>query len=414
VIAGNEPTPSDGHLKDNIAHFARLLRACGLPIGSGQIIDALAAVEAVGITRRSDFYWALHAVLVSRGTHRDLFDQAFRVFWRNPHLLDQLPDNEGESTSLESSDSGETIHRRLGEALAKAGDHDQPRVERQEFDASLTWSADEVLRSKDFEQMSTDEMRRARRLMAQLRLPLLELPTRRFRSHPRGARVDMRATLRGALRGGPGSIPLKFRQRVIRPTPLVILCDISGSMSKYSRMLLHFAHALTTDRDRVHSFVFGTRLTNVTRYLRARDIDKAMDDLGNHVQDFDGGTRIGECLRDFNYTWSRRVLGGGAVVLLITDGLDRDAGVGLGPEIARLQRSCRRLIWLNPLMRYEGFEPRSSGMRTLLPHVDELRKVHNMESLAALCDALASAPVKQDAALRDWRAMARDLAGPAV
>ena len=202
-----------------------------------------------------------------------------------------------------------------------------------------------------------------------MRLPIMEMPTRRFRANPAGARADMRATLRKALRGNTDVIMLQRRTRRTRRPPLVIICDISGSMSRYSRMLLHFMHAMTNDRDRVHTFLFGTRLTNITRHLRHKDVDVALAKVGEAAEDWSGGTRIGHCLHEFNRYWARRVLGQGAVVLLITDGLDRDGGEGLGAEIERLHMSCRRLIWLNPLLRYDGFAPKSQGIRTMLPHV---------------------------------------------
>jgi hypothetical protein len=214
----------------------------------------------------------------------------------------------------------------------------------------------------------------------------------------------MRATLRASLRSGPDSIPLRRREKRRRHPPLVILCDISGSMSRYSRMLLHFMHAVTNDRDRVHTFLFGTRLTNVTRHLKQRDIDVALERVGEAVGDWAGGTRIGTCLGEFNRLWSRRVLSQGAIVLFISDGLDRDAGEGLDHEMERLHKSCRRLVWLNPLLRYEGFEPRSLGMRAIMPHVDEFRPVHNLESLAALADALSRAGARREEGVSRWLA----------
>jgi uncharacterized protein len=266
----------------------------------------------------------------------------------------------------------------------------------------MTFSDRELLQKMDFEQMSADEVARAKQLIRRMTLPLMDVTTRRFQPDPRGARADMRATLRAALRSG-GIIALKRKSRRTRPPPLVILCDISGSMSRYSRLFLHFMHAVTNDRDRVYTFLFGTRLTNTTRLLRYRDVDVALDKVASAVEDWSGGTRIGQCLGEFNRRWSRRVLAQGAVVLFITDGLDRDAGAGLGPEMDRLHKSCRRLIWLNPLLRYEGFAPKSLGMRAILPYVDEFRPVHNLESLGELVSALSRpAPRRLDAAAA-WR-----------
>ncbi|MCY4285648.1 MAG: VWA domain-containing protein [Thiotrichales bacterium] len=382
-----------GHLGANLMHFARTLRAAGLPIGSGAVLDALRAVEAVGVTRRDDFYWTLHAVFVRRADQRPLFDEAFHVFWRNPKLLERVTSLLLPTIHVPPQGDARPLSRRLSEALFAGAEREARTREAEkeiEFDATLTWSDREVLRSRDFEQMSAVELATAKAAIARLRLAIPPAPTRRYRPHPRGSLVDMRTTLRRSLRSGSGTVELARRKRRQRPSPLVVLCDISGSMSRYSRVLLHFAHALARDRTRVSSFVFGTRLTNITRQLRDRDVDAAVERASAEVADWDGGTRIGPCLDTFNREWSRRVCGQGAVVLLITDGLDREVGEGVGPGAERLRKSCRRLIWLNPLLRYERFEPKAAGMRALLPHVHELRPVHNLENLEDLCTALVT------------------------
>jgi uncharacterized protein with von Willebrand factor type A (vWA) domain len=224
-------------------------------------------------------------------------------------------------------------------------------------------------------------------------LPIPAVPTRRFKPSHAGAKVDMHATMKKMVRRG-GVIDLQKKRRAIRHPPLVILCDISGSMATYARMLLHFIHVITSDRDRVHTFLFGTRLTNVSREMAHRDPDVAFARVARIVQDWSGGTRIGQTLGEFNRLWSRRVLAQGAVVLLITDGLDRDGGAGLAAEMERLQHSCRRLIWLNPLLRYDAFEPKSAGIRAMLPYVDDFRPVHNLDSLASLVAALVAPPAR--------------------
>ncbi len=381
----------EGALTANLMHFARALRAAGLPIGPGRVIDAVHAVRAAGITNRSDFYWTLHAIFVNRRDQRELFDEAFRLFWRDPQLLERMMQMMLPSIEVPGEEKKQ-VNRRIAEALA-GGDparNRPPEIREEEtIDATLTWSDREVLRSMDFEQMSSDDMAQAKKMMATLRLPFAPVPTRRFRPDPAGHRADLRATLRASLRNGGDVIALKFRTRRHRPPPIVVLCDISGSMERYSRMFLHFLHALANDRDRVFTFRFGTRLTNVTRYLRDRDVDESLAKVAGAVEDWSGGTRIGHTLAEFNRLWSRRVLGQNAVVLLITDGLDRDAGSGLALEMERLHKSCHRLVWLNPLLRYEGFEPRSLGMRAILPHVDEFRAAHNLDSLSDLAAALA-------------------------
>ncbi|MBK3772828.1 vWA domain-containing protein [Azospirillum aestuarii] len=392
-----------GGLAINLMHFARALRAAGLPVGPGKLLQAVEAVEAVGIGNRADFYWALHAVFVNRRDQREVFDQAFHVFWRNPDILKRMMGMMLPTIRTESPDSQDPLSRRVADALrGTAPEAEGPEKSEIEIDAAFTVSAQERLQEKDFETMSAAEMAEAKRMLARIALPVAEVTTRRHRPDPQGPRVDPRATLRRMLRSGGDLADLARRSRRTRPPPLVVLCDISGSMTRYSRMLLHFMHAVSNDRDRVHSFVFGTRLTNITRHLRHKDVDVALDAVSAAVADWSGGTRIGTALHAFNRTWARRVLGQGAVVLLITDGLDRDAGEGLAAEAERLHKSCRRLVWLNPLLRWEGFAPKSSGIRALLPHVDDFRPVHNLNSLAGLADALNRDGPRRAESLRKW------------
>ncbi|MDQ2102629.1 vWA domain-containing protein [Azospirillum isscasi] len=393
----------NGGLAINLMHFARALRAAGLPVGPGKLLQAVEAVEAVGIANRTDFYWALHAVFVNRRDQREVFDQAFHVFWRNPDILKRMIGMMLPTIRTESPDTQDPLSRRVADALrGTAPEAEGPEKSEIEVDAAFTVSAQERLQEKDFEKMSAAEMAEAKRMLARIALPVAEVTTRRHRPDPQGPRVDPRATLRRMLRSGGDLADLARRSRRTRPPPLVVLCDISGSMTRYSRMLLHFMHAVSNDRDRVHSFVFGTRLTNITRHLRHKDVDVALDAVSAAVADWSGGTRIGTALHAFNRTWARRVLGQGAVVLLITDGLDRDAGEGLAAEAERLHKSCRRLVWLNPLLRWERFAPRSSGIRALLPHVDDFRPVHNLNSLAGLADALNRDGPRRAESLRKW------------
>ncbi|HFD15270.1 MAG TPA: VWA domain-containing protein [Rhodospirillales bacterium] len=388
--------PTGGRFARNLVHFARALRAAGLPVGPGRVLEALRAVEVVGFERRDDLYWTLHAVFVTRHDQREIFDQCFHIFWRDPKLLERMRHLLLPQIAMERPrEEQEQASRRVAEAFAperepgRGGDGDETEEPEVEIDAFMTYSERELLQHKDFEQMSADELAAARREIRRMRLPIMEVPTRRFEPHPHGRRIDLRRTLRQSLRGGGAAIDLARKKRLRRHPPLVILCDISGSMSRYSRMLLLFMHTLTNDRDRVYSFLFGTRLSNITRYLRKRDIDLALARITEAVEDWGGGTRIGHCLRQFNLEWSRRVLGQGALVLLITDGLDREAGSGLEAEMERLHKSCRRLIWLNPLLRYDAYAPISAGARAMVRHVDELRTVHNLESLRQLAEVLA-------------------------
>jgi uncharacterized protein len=381
-----------GRLAENVVHFVRVLRAAGLPVGPARSLAALEAVEAVGLANRDDFRAALSAVLVSRHEHLPVFEQAFDLFWRNPKLLEKLiaallPTVFGRGGEQEPAPQ---LPARIAQAMLPPAGLD-PRVpddEEIELDAAFTMSPREVLQHKDFETMTAEELAAVRVMLRELRLPLPELPTRRTTPASRGDRIDLRATLRRAT-GAAGTLsPLAWRRRQCRTPPLVVLCDISGSMDRYARMLLHFLHAITNDKDRVHVLLFGTRLTNVTRHLRHRDVDVALARVTSAVSDWAGGTRIGSCLEEFNRLWSRRLLGQNAVVLLISDGLESDAGEDLGRQTERLQKSCRRLIWLNPLLRYDGFEARPAGIKAMLPHVDDFLPVHNLESLTGLAAAL--------------------------
>lgn len=406
----NEPLliQPGGRLADNIVHFARVLRTAGMRIGPASVKDAIEAVLAAGIGAREDFYWVLHSVLVMRREDHATFDEVFKLFWtsRDPGekmLAILSPANAGKGEKAKPR-AAET---RALQAMLKALPTPRPEeVSEIERDARFTFSDSEVLWRKDFTQMTAAELAEARRAIAALKLPLDLVRTRRFRPDPRGPRADPRATMRAALRTGGSLILPKFGSNRQAHPPLVALADISGSMSQYTRIFLHFLHALTQKRRRVHTFVFGTRLTNLTRQMRRRDPDEALAEASKAVEDWSGGTRIGEALHSFNRLWSRRVLGQGAVVLLITDGLERDEVTELQTEMERLHKSCRRLIWLNPLLRFDGFEPRAHGVRAMLPHVDELRPVHSLNALAGLSASL-SGSARRDAGLRFWTGLGK-------
>jgi uncharacterized protein with von Willebrand factor type A (vWA) domain len=382
-------------LADNVVHFARILRRAGLPIGSGHIIEALRAIEAVGVDRRADFRAALFATLVSHPGQREIFDQAFETFWRDPKLLDRamaslLPQMEVPREEEKPAAGA----RRLAEALR--GFNTEELAEKKtaiELDARDSASDSELLAAKDFEQMSTEELVRAKHAMQNLRWAPAPRLTRRTGPSHLGHAFDLRRTLRRSLKTGGAVVRLERRARQRREPPIVVLCDISGSMSGYARMFLHFLHGLThlglAQGRATHTFLFGTRLTNVTRALRTRDPDEALAKVASLTPDWDGGTRIGAALSAFNRDWARRVLGQGAVVLLITDGLEREGVSELAHAADMLHRSARRVIWLNPLLRFDGFAPKAQGVQALLPHVDELRPVHNLNSLNDLASALS-------------------------
>ena len=385
---------AEGRLAENILYFARALRAAGIPVGPGAVLDALAAVTAAGVGTRDDFYWTLHAMFVKRREHSVLFDQAFRIFFRRRGYLDRLlavmsPQAPGPAPQAKPEAS-----QRVLDALFAGAEKTEREKSEVEIDARMTVSDREVLEKKDFAQMTSVEAAAAKDAIARLLLPFDERVTRRLMPHLHGHRVDLRRTLRASMKAGGAMIDLKYLGRRTQPPPIVALLDISGSMSQYTRMFLHFLHALTASRKHVSTFLFGTRLTNVTRALTERDPDEALEACSAGVLDWSGGTRIASSLQTFNKLWARRVLTQGAVVLLFTDGLERDPDDRLAFEIDRLHRSCKRLVWLNPLLRFEGFEAKARGIKVMLRHVDEFRPIHNLESMRSLTRALSAGGAK--------------------
>jgi uncharacterized protein with von Willebrand factor type A (vWA) domain len=405
---------SDGKLAENVMHFGRVLRAAGLPVGPDRVIDALKALEIAGVEHREDFYWTLASVFLGRHEHFDLYDQAFRVFWRDPRVtarVRHLPEVRGR---IPPRSREPELAARLVQALAAQGrTPPAPPAEQITFDASYTFSGREALQARDFESMTNEELAAARAAIAGLRVRLPELPTRRHVPDSRGPRIDPRASLRASLRGGGAGMPLCRRSLRRRTPPIVALVDVSGSMHRYTRMFLHFLHAMSRDCDRVSAFTFGTRLTNITRQLRYRDPDAALAQVSRAVRDWSGGTRIGACLREFNTRWSRRLYGEAALVLLISDGLDREGAEDLARQMERLHKSCRRLVWLNPLLRYEEFEARPAGIRAMLPHVDAFLPVHNLNSLfelrCILQNSFESSAVSRQASARNNKPQAAEL-----
>uniref|UniRef100_A0A2A3JQI6 VWA domain-containing protein n=1 Tax=Alloyangia mangrovi TaxID=1779329 RepID=A0A2A3JQI6_9RHOB len=371
-------------------------------MGPGRVVDAVRAVEAAGFTDRMDFYWTLHACFVSRPEQRLVFAQVFRLYWRDPRYLEHmmsmmLPAIRGvQEEKLAQSAEKRAAQALLGDQMPEIPtDEQEEEATKIEVDASFTLSREERLRRLDFEQMSLEEITEAKRMLARLELPVKPLPSRRGKASMQGRRLDWRRTLRAAMKQGGEIRSLAHLEPREKWPNLVVLCDISGSMSQYSRMVLHFLHAVANRRGagwaKVHAFTFGTRLTNISRHLATRDVDAALRGAGAEARDWEGGTRIGQCLHAFNRDWSRRVMGQGAVVLLITDGLDRDDAGLLVREVQRLQLSSRRLIWLNPLLRWDGFAPRAAGIRAMLPHVDSFRAGHSIASLEDLAAVISSA-----------------------
>ncbi|MCX7307225.1 MAG: VWA domain-containing protein [Afipia sp.] len=385
-MSGDTDNRATGQIADNVIGFARALRVAGLAIGPGAVIDALNAMRLIDIGNRQDLFTTLESIFVKRHEHALVFAQAFDLFFRreqgNIHMLDSVP------LPREAQKPPPPASRRVQEAFAQSRNIDAPDVE--EKNVQLSVSDREVLQTKDFAQMSAAEIAEVTRAIAKMKLPQAELRTRRFAPDARGRKLDLRRTLRGSLRTGGEIVNFHRLGRIDKRAPIVALLDISGSMTDYTRLFLQFLHAVSDARKRVSVFLFGTRLTNVTRQLRARDPDEALAACSSRVEDWAGGTRIATSLHHFNNLWGRRVLGQGAIVLMISDGLEREADSRLEFEMDRLHRSCRRLIWLNPLLRFDGFEAKAQGIKMMLPHVDEFRPVHNLKSMEGLIAALSS------------------------
>ena len=384
-------------IAENIVHFSRILRTAGMPVGPDRVLAAIGAVEAVGLDRRDDVHAALSAVMLDRHEQQSVFDAAFDAFWRDPKLLEQmmallLPKISGRGDKAVPPRSN-----RLAEALAPPRQALAPNPANQSadeeirFETELTYSDREKLQQADFESMTTAEFALAKKLAEELPLPVERVRRRRHESAARGS-LDLRRSMLTMARRPDVLAPAYTRPREEWPT-LVVLLDISGSMERYARLLLHYVHGLTRRYLKVHTLVFGTRLTNITRSLRHRDPDVALELADRQVRDWKGGTRIASCLHEFNVVWGRRLLGSNAALLLMTDGLDRDEHGDLTQAAAQLRRSAHQIVWLNPLLRYDGFEPRAAGVRALLPQVDRFLPVHNLASLADLGKALRARPL---------------------
>lgn len=380
----SEPQPAaSGYLLSHVLAFAHLLRIMGVEVSSGQTLDLVRALEYVPIIGREDLRNAARATLICRREDLPQFESAFAFFWRTPSfdpMMMALPVLKMPPRNL-----------RLPKPPRDSGDGEGEGEEQEEkIGLTMAYSQGETLRTKDFGSFSWEEVQACKELLKTLAWRIPVRRTRRTKPTPRGRRIDMRRVLRRNMRYGGEPIILPRRKIRTHQRPLVVLCDISGSMDRYSRILLQFVHTISNGLRDVEAFVFGTRLTRVTRLLRERDIDDAVALVSKQVIDWSGGTRIGDTLKQFNYVWARRVLGRGPVVLLISDGWDRGDPKLLGREVERLQRSCHRLIWLNPLLGSPNYQPLTQGIQAALPHVDDFLPVHNLLSLEQLGERLAA------------------------
>lgn len=382
----NDSTTS-GNLLSNCVLFGRMLRALGVEITPTQVVDLVDSLHYVNIGSRQDFKNSARTVLISRREHLPLFDEAFDLFWQARGKTALLQLDLSELLQKQEKQQQEEVYRRT-----PATEHDKQSLpeEEPEEERVLTYSDLEILRQKDFSRLDEEEMAAVRRLMLQTQWQLEPRRTRRTVRAAQGAILDLRRTIRQNLRHGGELLHLARKERKRKRRPVVLICDISGSMERYSRVLLQFIYVVTSRLDRVESFVFSTRLTRITRELRRSNIDEALREASAVVHDWAGGTRIGESIRTFNYDWARRVLGQGAIVMIISDGWDRGDVTLLEREMDRLHRSCHRLIWLNPLLGAADYQPLVRGIKAALPHVDDFLPVHNLASLEQLADLLAA------------------------
>lgn len=390
---------ANGHILQSVTLFGEMLRRVGLEIGSGNMLDLVRATDHVSIGKRGEFFQAARSILVHRKQDLPIFDEAFQVFWRKPSDRTTTMDlrSLGEQKRFKKPQIGTGQDDNPEGAGTLQGDPDDDSV--QNVDLSRTYSAMEVFRQKDFSEFTSLEMADARQMMANLAWNIGQRRTRRL-APGRSGTLDMRRTMRRSLRYGGEFLELSHRSRKQKPRPLVLICDVSGSMERYTRILLQFIHTIAGGNgaggigaggfDQTEAFLFATRLTRITRNLKYRGIDQAIDEISKAVPDWAGGTRIGDAIKTFNYQWLRRVLRGQAVVLIISDGWDRGDPELLARETSRLQRSCHRLIWLNPLLGSPDYQPLTQGMKAALPFVDDFLPVHNLNSLDSLAQHLSS------------------------
>lgn len=376
-----------GYLFHNLILFGRLLRALGIDVNPGRMVDLVRALEHVQVGNKADFYFTARSLLVHEQEEYALFDEAFARFWRKRTEDDPLYELfQHRPQSMQQEDPLLTAPPL--EEPEQLGSSEEGDELLEVFEITQTYSSREILRGKDFATLTAVELQAVKLLMAKLVWDLGMRRTRRMKAG-KGAQLDLRRTLRYNLRYGGEILEWPRREAKIKPRPIVILADISGSMERYTRLLLHFIYSMSASMSQsVESFVFSTRLSRITRQLHHRDIDLAISEVAHEVHDWSGGTRIGEALKTFNFEWGRRVLGHGAIVLLISDGWDRGDPDLLRVEIGRLQRSCHRLIWLNPLLGSERYEPLTRGMQAALPSIDDFLPVHNLASLEDLAEHL--------------------------
>lgn len=392
---------TDGRLVNNIIYFCRTLRRAGVPVAPSQIKDLIRAVEVVGFSKKSDFMDTLRACLITRPEHSEVFEQVFNLFWRDPEFINKimqtlLPFAQNKQDEAPKPKAAENrAADAMTDPMQKNLQEHAKTTEELVLDAQFSFSQNERIAAMDFEQMSNAEVVDAERAIAQLDFKVPKTYSRRYRTSALGQRIDIRSTLHHSRRSGGELLKLVKKRRIERKPDLVFLCDISGSMSTYSRMIMHFVYAISNQSaghqnwSSVHAFTFGTQLTNISHLIKGDDPDVALNNIGKNVTDWDGGTQIGSNLEQFNIKWSRRILKSDTVVILVTDGLERGNIELLETQLERLKLSSHQIIWLNPLLRFDAFQPLAQGIRAIKKHTSRLVSCHNVNSLANLSSVIS-------------------------
>ncbi len=384
-------------LEDAIIVFGRFLRQAGCPIGTGELMNAVCACAYIQISNREDFRQALKSTLISDYKLLDLFDQLFDIYWRNPDKIENVSDilkklNESRTTNSKikpNKDQIKDIYKKTVERLNIPKDNENNSDDHEPFDVFL-YSPDELLKEKRFENYTNQELEEAKKFIHNRKWILPTRKLRRLRSGKIPYKLDIRNTIRKNIFPMQDFIRLNWKQPKIKERSLVVLVDISGSMDHYTKILLHFIHTIHSHNRRIEAFTFGTRLTRISQYLRQKSVNDSLEMINDLVRDWSGGTQIGETIQKFNFKWARRVLSSGAVVIIITDGWDTGNIKLLNIEFDRLRRSCHKLIWLNPNLGYEDFQPLTSGVQSIMKHVDRFLPIHNLSCLSDLGEILSN------------------------
>ncbi len=396
-MINNQPNTLNekGKIVDNILFFSRILRNAGIQVGPSQIINAVKAINFIGIKSRNDFYYVFKTCLINQKSNIFIFDQAFDIVFNKTKSISGINSDINsveEKLNKEKNNEKNEISKRIGETLFPDNILSKKNTIISEDNIisnhKASYSQKERLNHLDFEAMDNSEILLAKIAISKLKIKSKKIKSRRYNSKKNGKYIDLKKTFQKTIRNGTSSIALSFKNNKLESPPIVVICDISGSMSNYSRMFLHFMHAIMDKKKRISTFLFGTRLSNITRYLKYYDIDIALNNVSENVVDWSGGTRIGECLKDYNKFWAKRVQTGNSVVLIITDGLDRGSNNILGAEMERLKKTCKKIIWLNPLMRYEKYQTLATGAATMQKYVDKMKKIHNLQSMLEITSEL--------------------------